>query len=176
MAIDLRQIAESRGTPVRRFPFRNLTLICSASPKSANEPTQTRAVPCRKCLTPSPLSQQPEYVPTQLVLQEAPMLTYSTFSVHGRTCSPSSWDTVSAARVIYFESELYPASADYFSFGREFIDIAERLWAQGKWQSHPARAGSGGLIEVLAGMKEMKEGRVSGEKLVYRIDDTEWPQ
>ncbi|KAL7954595.1 putative zinc-binding oxidoreductase ToxD [Trichoderma compactum] len=44
-----------------------------------------------------------------------------------------------------------------------------------KWKSHPERVGPGDLLDAIAGMKEMKEGKFSGEKLVYRIDETVWP-
>lgn len=57
----------------------------------------------------------------------------------------------------------------------EFLSIAEKLWEEGKWKPHPTRVGSGGLIGVLGGMKEMKEGKVSGEKLVYLVDETKLP-
>lgn len=74
-----------------------------------------------------------------------------------------------------FEGDTYPASPDYFEFGKKFIPIAERLWSQGKWKTHPERVGPDGLVGILAGMKEMKEGKVSGVKLVYRVEETQWP-
>jgi hypothetical protein len=30
-------------------------------------------------------------------------------------------------------------------------------------------------LGAVAGMQEMREGKVSGQKLVYRIAETEWP-
>lgn len=74
-----------------------------------------------------------------------------------------------------FEGQHFPAKPEDFVFAKSFSAVAERLWMEGKWKSHPVRVGSGGLIGVLDGMKQMKEGKVSGEKLVYLVDDTEWP-
>ncbi|KKP04335.1 TOXD [Trichoderma harzianum] len=71
-----------------------------------------------------------------------------------------------------FEGERWPAEPTYFAFGKEFLGIAEKLWSEGKLKTHPERVGPDGLLGAIAGMKEMKEGKVSGEKLVYRIDET----
>jgi hypothetical protein len=35
---------------------------------------------------------------------------------------------------------------------------------------HPVKLGSGGLEGVLDGLDQLKEGKVSGVKLVYKID------
>lgn len=74
-----------------------------------------------------------------------------------------------------FEGETYSASPEDFAFGKNFTAVAEKLWLEGKWKTHPNRVRPGGLVGVLAGMQEVKEGKVSGEKLVYRVDETEWP-
>ncbi|KAL7915481.1 putative zinc-binding oxidoreductase ToxD [Trichoderma velutinum] len=74
-----------------------------------------------------------------------------------------------------FEGDRYPAEPEYFAFGKKFFVIAEKLWSEGKWKTHPERVGPDGLLGVIDGMKEMKEGKVSGEKLVYRVDETVWP-
>lgn len=74
-----------------------------------------------------------------------------------------------------FEGDSYPAAPEDFIFTRDFLVVAEKLWAEGKWKTHPVRVESGGFIGVLDGMKEMKAGKVSGEKLVYFVDETEWP-
>jgi hypothetical protein len=43
------------------------------------------------------------------------------------------------------------------------------LLAAGKVKPHPMSLREGGLEGALVGMQAMKEGRYSGEKLVYRI-------
>lgn len=74
-----------------------------------------------------------------------------------------------------FEGQKYEVQPDDFTFGTNFYQIAEKLWAKGKWKPHPQRIGSDGLLGVIQGMQEMREGKVSGEKLVYRVDQTKWP-
>lgn len=74
-----------------------------------------------------------------------------------------------------FEGETFNAQPEDFVFGAKFAPIAERLWAEGKWRPHPQRVGRDGLLGALEGMQEMREGKVSGEKLVYRVDETKWP-
>lgn len=74
-----------------------------------------------------------------------------------------------------FEGDSYPARPEALAFGRKWYKIAEELWASGKWQTHRQKVGKNGLLGVLDGMQVMREGLVSGEKLVYRVDETEWP-
>lgn len=74
-----------------------------------------------------------------------------------------------------FEGEHYEARPEDFEFGVKFIPIAEKLWAEGKLKPHPQRVGSGGLTGAISGMQSLREGKYSGEKLVYRIDETDWP-
>lgn len=73
-----------------------------------------------------------------------------------------------------YEGEEIPAQPENFILGRRYMDIAEKLWAEGQLKMHPQRVGSKGLFGALEGMQEMREGKVSGEKLVYRIEDTPW--
>ncbi|KAI9707874.1 MAG: hypothetical protein M1820_004480 [Bogoriella megaspora] len=76
-----------------------------------------------------------------------------------------------------FEGEMYPAEPGDFVFGSKFYGIADKLWAEGKWQPHPQRVRQGGLIGAVDGMQEMRSGKgPSGEKWVYLVDDTKWPQ
>lgn len=74
-----------------------------------------------------------------------------------------------------FEGEHYKAEPEAFEFGREWTKVAEKLWAEGKWKPHPQRTGPNGLMGVLDGLNVMRQGLVSGQKLVYRVDDTPWP-
>lgn len=75
-----------------------------------------------------------------------------------------------------FEGKEYHARPDDFVFYSEFYRLVETLWAQGRLTTHPVRLESGGLNGVVGhGLQLLREGKVSGEKLVYRIDDTAWP-
>jgi len=74
-----------------------------------------------------------------------------------------------------FEGEHMEAQPEDFVFGSKWYGIAESLWAQGKWTPHPQRIEEGGLLGISDGLQQMRESKVSGEKLVYRVDDTAWP-
>lgn len=74
-----------------------------------------------------------------------------------------------------FEGESYPAKPEALEFGRRWYAVAEELWASGKWRNHRQKVGEDGLMGVLDGMEKMRQGLVSGEKLVYLVDETAWP-
>ncbi|KIX96823.1 uncharacterized protein Z520_07543 [Fonsecaea multimorphosa CBS 102226] len=74
-----------------------------------------------------------------------------------------------------YEGEFFDAQPDDLAFGSAFARVAERLWREGKWKPHPQRVERGGLLGVVDGLQQMIEGKVSGEKLVYLIEETEWP-
>ena len=65
-----------------------------------------------------------------------------------------------------------PAIPEDFEFAKKFFDLTEKLLAEGKLKTHPAKVGEKGLEGALKGMEDMKNGKVSGEKLVYRVTDT----
>ena len=65
-----------------------------------------------------------------------------------------------------------PAKEEDLQFMIMFTGIAQELLAEGKIKPHPAGLRQGGLKGVLDGLQEMREGKVSGEKLVYRVDET----
>jgi len=50
--------------------------------------------------------------------------------------------------------------------------LTEKLIWEGKILPHPTTVGSGGLNGVLNGLQQMRENKVRGTKLVYRIEDT----
>ncbi|KAL2018316.1 hypothetical protein VTK56DRAFT_979 [Thermocarpiscus australiensis] len=64
-----------------------------------------------------------------------------------------------------------PASAEDFEFAKKFWNLSRELLVQGKLK--PARTdgnrGGKGLEGVLVGLRDLKEGRVSGTKLVYTL-------
>lgn len=73
-----------------------------------------------------------------------------------------------------YEGQTYEAQPEDFAFGCKFYEVAEALWTEGRWKPHPQRVGPGGLLGAIDGMQEMREGKVSGVKLVYRVDETRW--
>lgn len=75
-----------------------------------------------------------------------------------------------------FEGTFHEAKPDAFEFGVKWNNTAEKLWNEGKWKPHPQRVGPNGLQGVLEGLDEMRKELVSGQKLVYRVDETVWPQ
>ncbi|PQE14706.1 zinc-binding oxidoreductase protein [Rutstroemia sp. NJR-2017a BBW] len=50
-----------------------------------------------------------------------------------------------------------------------WFNLTEKLVAEGKVVAHPAKVGNGGLEGVLQGLDDMKNGKVSGQKLVYNL-------
>jgi NADPH:quinone reductase-like Zn-dependent oxidoreductase len=64
-----------------------------------------------------------------------------------------------------------PAKPEDFEFGKMFWELARQLLAEGKVK--PARRdvnrGGKGLEGVLKGLQEMREGKVSGVKMVYTL-------
>lgn len=65
-----------------------------------------------------------------------------------------------------------PAKPEDFEFGKMFWELSTKLIASGQLTVHPPRVGGKGLVGVLDGMQQMKEGKVSGVKLVYKVDET----
>jgi hypothetical protein len=57
----------------------------------------------------------------------------------------------------------------------QFWEVAGKLFAEGKLVPHPQKVNQGGedLEGVLKGMQFIKDGKVSGFKLVYRIGGSE---
>jgi hypothetical protein len=63
-----------------------------------------------------------------------------------------------------------PAKPQDFEFAKTFWELATKLLASQQLTVHPVKTGKGGLEGVLDGMNQLKEGKVSGVKLVYRVD------
>jgi NADPH:quinone reductase-like Zn-dependent oxidoreductase len=70
------------------------------------------------------------------------------------------------------DGPILPPDVESFEFAKRFITIAEKLIADGKVTPHPPQIGKDGLKGVLEGLQLMREGKVSGKKLVYRVDET----
>lgn len=66
----------------------------------------------------------------------------------------------------------FPASTEDFEFAKLFAELTERLLAEGKLIPHPTQVGERGLSGVLDGLKLVRDGKLSGAKLVYQVADT----
>lgn len=64
-----------------------------------------------------------------------------------------------------------PAKPEDFEFMKAFLAVAERLLAEGKYKCYPT-VKAGGLGGVPDGLNDLRQGRVSGQKLVYRVAET----
>lgn len=67
--------------------------------------------------------------------------------------------------------EIPPSEEDRIS-AIKFWEVAGKLLANGQVKPHPHSVGKDGLKGVSDGLQQMKEGKVSGTKLVYRVADT----
>lgn len=64
------------------------------------------------------------------------------------------------------------AKPEDYEFTQKFWKVTEELLSSGQLKPHPIRVGKDGLVGVFDGMQQAREGKVSGEKLVYRIAET----
>lgn len=64
------------------------------------------------------------------------------------------------------------ASKEDFEYAKMFMDMTEKLFAEGKLKTHPEQVGRDGLEGALKGMQDMKDEKVSRSKLVYNVADT----
>ena len=62
-----------------------------------------------------------------------------------------------------------PAIPEDYLYASKFLGICEVLLAEGKLKPHPSARRPNGLDGILDGLHELREGRVSGEKLVYSV-------
>lgn len=65
-----------------------------------------------------------------------------------------------------------PANPEDLAFAEKFWDLTAKLLAEGKIKAHPPKVLPGGLQGVLEGLELMRQGKVSGEKLVYNVEET----
>ncbi|EAU38558.1 protein TOXD [Aspergillus terreus NIH2624] len=65
-----------------------------------------------------------------------------------------------------------PANPEDLAFAEKFWDLTAKLLAERKIKAHPPKVLPGGLQGVLKGLELMRQGKVSGEKLVYNVEET----
>jgi len=63
----------------------------------------------------------------------------------------------------------WEAIPEDYEFAKMFLRVGIRLIIGGKIKIHRRDVREGGLEGVLEGMEEMKQGKVSGKKLVYKL-------
>ncbi|KAH6607098.1 zinc-binding oxidoreductase [Trichoderma cornu-damae] len=68
-----------------------------------------------------------------------------------------------------FGDERFAASPKEFDFAVKFMGLAQELLWKGKIKPHPQSVRRGGWSAILGGLQEMREGKVSGMKLVYPV-------
>lgn len=66
-------------------------------------------------------------------------------------------------------NEKFPASQPDYEFGARFWKVAEELINSGKIKTHPVEVRSG-LEGVPKGLQDLKDGKVSGVKLVFKVE------
>jgi hypothetical protein len=64
-----------------------------------------------------------------------------------------------------------PAKPEDYAFTVKFAAVTEKMLAEGRLKPHRFEVRPGGLDGVLDGLKDMKEGKISGKKVVYKVID-----
>jgi len=62
-----------------------------------------------------------------------------------------------------------PAKPEDFEFMKKFVSVAQKLIDDGKIKPHSIDLRSKGIDGILDGLEDMKNGKVSGKKLVYKL-------
>ena len=68
-----------------------------------------------------------------------------------------------------FAGNPIPAQPQDLEFGKGFWELSRELLADGKVKVHRPDVRQGGLKGVFEGLDEMRQGKVSGVKLVYKL-------
>ncbi|KAF2673102.1 GroES-like protein [Microthyrium microscopicum] len=58
-----------------------------------------------------------------------------------------------------------------FEFTKKFVQVAEKLVAEKKIRPHRSEVRDGGLDGIFGGLDDLKNGKVSGIKIVYKLED-----
>jgi hypothetical protein len=65
----------------------------------------------------------------------------------------------------------FRAKPQDFEFGKKWWLVAQKLLYERKIKPHRVEVRPGGLDGILSGLDDLKNGKVSGKKLVYRISN-----
>jgi len=68
-----------------------------------------------------------------------------------------------------FLGEEWPVVPEDYELVKKVLALSEGLLEDGKIKPHPAAIRPGGLGGILSGMMDLKNKKISGEKLVYVI-------
>ncbi|KAK3720059.1 hypothetical protein LTR37_003882 [Vermiconidia calcicola] len=79
--------------------------------------------------------------------------------------------TVTGESFKYGPKEM-PAKPEDFEFAKKFWELSSKLISSAQIAVHPPKVGPDGLKGVLQGLDDIKDGKVSGVKLVYRVSET----
>lgn len=71
-----------------------------------------------------------------------------------------------------FGPQSVPANPEDFKFAKMFWGLSEKLFSEGKLKVHRPEVRKDGLKGVFGGLQDLKNGKVSGVKLVYKISET----
>ncbi|KAK9351747.1 chaperonin 10-like protein [Lipomyces doorenjongii] len=71
-----------------------------------------------------------------------------------------------------FGPDIIPAIPERFEFAKNWVKVVEQLLSAGKIKVPQPKIGKDGLKGVLNGLQLLRENKVSGEKLVYRVNET----
>ncbi|KAL9046836.1 MAG: hypothetical protein Q9214_000434 [Letrouitia sp. 1 TL-2023] len=69
----------------------------------------------------------------------------------------------------FFGPTEFPPSKTDEDFATGFFELVEKLVAEGKIKAHPSLVREGGLEGVLEGLNDLREKKVSGAKVVYKL-------
>ncbi|KAF2804679.1 alcohol dehydrogenase class-3 [Mytilinidion resinicola] len=70
-----------------------------------------------------------------------------------------------------FAGNPIPAMPDHFEFMKRWIEFGTSLVANGTVKPHTFEVRPGGLEDIVKGLNELREGKISAKKLVYRIGE-----
>lgn len=66
----------------------------------------------------------------------------------------------------------FDAKPEDFEHSKMFWGITQKLVDEGKLATHPSKVGKDGLVGAFDGFQQFRDGKVSGVKLVYRVEET----
>lgn len=65
----------------------------------------------------------------------------------------------------------FDANKEDYEWAVKWNELVEKLLEERRWKPHRKQVRNGGLYGVLSGLEDMKNGKVSAAKLVYRVTE-----